>query len=65
MSTRILVVDDEARYIRLMEANLTSEGYEVLKATNGQVDLKHASGFESFPVCRLLSSPPREKNRIV
>ena len=36
MSTRILVVDDEVRYIRLREANLTSEGYEVLKATNGQ-----------------------------
>jgi DNA-binding response OmpR family regulator len=36
MSTRILVVDDEVRYIRLMEANLISEGYEVLKATNGQ-----------------------------
>lgn len=36
MSTRILVVDDEPRYVRLMEANLTSEGYHVLKAANGQ-----------------------------
>jgi DNA-binding response OmpR family regulator len=36
MSTRILVVDDEPRYVRLMEANLISEGYNVLKATNGQ-----------------------------
>jgi DNA-binding response OmpR family regulator len=36
MTTKILVVDDEARYLRLMEANLTSEGYEVLKASNGQ-----------------------------
>jgi DNA-binding response OmpR family regulator len=36
MSTRILVVDDEPRYIRLMEANLSSEGFQVLKATNGQ-----------------------------
>jgi DNA-binding response OmpR family regulator len=36
MSTRILVVDDEPRYVRLMEANLISEGYSVLKATNGQ-----------------------------
>lgn len=36
MSTRILVVDDEERYIRLMEANLVSEGYEVLKAMSGQ-----------------------------
>jgi len=36
MATRILVVDDEDRYIRLMEANLVSEGYEVLKAKDGQ-----------------------------
>jgi DNA-binding response OmpR family regulator len=36
MSTTILVVDDEPRYVRLMEANLTSEGYQVLKALNGQ-----------------------------
>lgn len=36
MLTRILVVDDEPRYVRLMEANLVSEGYEVLKAYDGQ-----------------------------
>ena len=36
MSTRILVVDDEPRYVRLMEANLASEGYSVIKAVNGQ-----------------------------
>src|SRR3990172_4770606 len=36
MSTRILVVDDEPRYQRLVEANLVTEGYEVLKADNGQ-----------------------------
>jgi DNA-binding response OmpR family regulator len=36
MTVRILVVDDEPRYIRLIEANLASEGYEVLKASNGQ-----------------------------
>ena len=36
VSTRILVVDDEERYTRLMEANLVSEGYEVLKAMSGQ-----------------------------
>jgi DNA-binding response OmpR family regulator len=36
MTTRILVVDDEPRYVRLMEANLSSEGYAVLKASNGQ-----------------------------
>lgn len=36
MTTRILVVDDEPRYLRLMEANLITEGFEVIKATNGQ-----------------------------
>lgn len=36
MSTTILVVDDEPRYVRLMEANLSSEGYQVLTAFNGQ-----------------------------
>ena len=36
MTTRILVVDDEPRYVRLMEANLISDGYQVLKASNGQ-----------------------------
>jgi DNA-binding response OmpR family regulator len=36
MKTKILVVDDEVRYIRLMEANLLSEGFEVIKATSGQ-----------------------------
>jgi DNA-binding response OmpR family regulator len=41
MSARILLVDDEPRYVRLMEANLMTEGYQVLKAYNGQeaVDL--------------------------
>jgi DNA-binding response OmpR family regulator len=33
---RILVVDDEPRYLRLMEANLSTEGFQVIKATNGQ-----------------------------
>ena len=36
MSTRILIVDDEIRYLRLMEANLVSEGYEIIKADSGQ-----------------------------
>lgn len=35
MKETILVVDDEPRYVRLMEANLMSEGYNVLKAYNG------------------------------
>jgi DNA-binding response OmpR family regulator len=36
MSARILIVDDEPRYLRLMEANLITEGFQVIKATNGQ-----------------------------
>jgi DNA-binding response OmpR family regulator len=36
MTTRILVVDDEPRYVRLMEANILAEGYQVLKAYDGQ-----------------------------
>lgn len=36
MKTTILVVDDEPRYVRLMEANLQSEGFTVLKGYNGQ-----------------------------
>lgn len=36
MTAQILIVDDEPRYVRLMEANLVSEGYQVIKATNGQ-----------------------------
>jgi DNA-binding response OmpR family regulator len=36
MPAVILIVDDEPLYIRLMEANLLTEGYQVLKASNGQ-----------------------------
>lgn len=36
MSKRILIVDDEPRYIRLMEANLITDNYQVLKAYDGQ-----------------------------
>ncbi len=36
MNARILIVDDEPRYVRLMEANLITDGYQVMKATNGQ-----------------------------
>jgi DNA-binding response OmpR family regulator len=36
MSAKILIVDDEPRYVRLMEANLLTEGYLVIPAYNGQ-----------------------------
>jgi DNA-binding response OmpR family regulator len=35
MKEKILVVDDEPRYLRLMEANLLTENYQVIKAVNG------------------------------
>jgi DNA-binding response OmpR family regulator len=33
--TRILVVDDEPRYQRLLQINLQTEGYEIITASNG------------------------------
>jgi two-component system KDP operon response regulator KdpE len=39
---RILVVDDEPRYIRAMQANLEARGYEVLAAQNGQTAVELA-----------------------
>jgi DNA-binding response OmpR family regulator len=35
MATQILVVDDEPRYLRLLEANLKTEGHEVFTARDG------------------------------
>jgi DNA-binding response OmpR family regulator len=47
MAKRVLIVDDEPRYLRLLEANLRTEGYEVSTAQDGQqaVDV-----FSSQPV---------------
>ncbi len=36
MATRILIVDDEPLYLRLVQINLLTEGYEVITATNGE-----------------------------
>ena len=36
MTQSILIADDEPRYVRLMEANLQTEGYLVFKAYDGQ-----------------------------
>ena len=35
MGRKILVVDDEPTFVRLIEQVLTNEGYEVFKANNG------------------------------
>jgi DNA-binding response OmpR family regulator len=40
----ILVVDDEPRYVRLVEVNLTTEGYEVTTAANGQEAVEAVAG---------------------
>lgn len=36
MPKRILIVDDEPRYLRLLEANLRTDGYEIATAQDGQ-----------------------------
>lgn len=36
MPETILAVDDEPRFLRLVEANLTAEGFKVVTAANGQ-----------------------------
>jgi DNA-binding response OmpR family regulator len=35
MTTKILIVDDEPRYLRLLEANLSTENYEIITAQDG------------------------------
>lgn len=42
MKERILIVDDEPRFVRLIEANLQTEGYGILKATNGKEAVEQA-----------------------
>jgi DNA-binding response OmpR family regulator len=51
MSTRVLVVDDEPRYLRLLEANLRTEDYEVFSATDGEEALE---SFSANPVDLIL-----------
>ncbi len=43
MSERILVVDDEPRYLRLLEANLLTEGYQVFTSRDGEEAVKSLS----------------------
>jgi len=47
MTVRILVVDDEPRYLRLLEANLLTEGYQVLTAMDGE---EAVESFSANPV---------------
>jgi DNA-binding response OmpR family regulator len=51
MSKRILIVDDEPRYLRLLEANLKTEGYTVVSAADG---LQAVDTFSAQPVDLIL-----------
>ena len=51
MSVRILIVDDEPRYLRLLEANLLTEGYQVFTAMDGE---EAVESFSANPVDLIL-----------
>ncbi len=72
MSARILVIDDIDANVRLLEAKLTADYYEVLSATDGVTGLAIAAaeqpdiilldvmmpGMDGFQVCRRLKDDP-------
>ena len=72
MSARILVVDDIESNLRLLEAKLSAEYYEVLTAPDGPTALAMAAsaqpdiilldvmmpGMDGFAVCRRLKATP-------
>lgn len=72
MSARVLVVDDILPNVRLLEAKLSSEYYDVLTATNGEEALRKAvndnpdiilldvmmPGMDGFEVCRRIKDNP-------
>jgi two-component system cell cycle response regulator len=72
MTARILVVDDLDANLRLLEARLAAEYYEVLTATDGPSGLERAAadhpdiilldvmmpGMDGFTVCRRLKEDP-------
>lgn len=72
MSARVLVVDDILPNVKLLEAKLSGEYYNVLTATNGEEALKKIAedapdlvlldvmmpGMDGFEVCRRIKSNP-------
>ena len=76
MTARILVVDDIEANVRLLEAKLTAEYYEVLCAYDGPTALAMAAaekpdivlldvmmpGMDGFQVCRRLKSDPETRH---
>jgi two-component system cell cycle response regulator len=73
MSARVLVVDDVEANVKLLEAKLSSEYFDVLSAYNGRAALQIADselpdvilldvmmpGMNGFDVCRQLKANPR------
>lgn len=76
MSARILVVDDIEANVRLLEAKLTAEYYEVITASDGPTALALAAaekpdivlldvmmpGMDGFQVCRRLKDDPETRH---
>jgi two-component system cell cycle response regulator len=76
MTARILVVDDIEANVRLLEAKLSAEYYEVLSATDGVTALAMAAadkpdiilldvmmpGMDGFQVCRRLKEDPATRH---
>ncbi len=76
MTARILAVDDIAANLRLLEAKLVSEFYEVMLASSGQEALQIATaqlpdvilldvmmpGMDGYEVCRALKADPRTQH---
>lgn len=72
MSARVLVVDDIAPNVKLLEAKLTSEYYDVITATSGPQALERVAndtpdivlldvmmpGMDGFEVCKRIKSNP-------
>jgi DNA-binding response OmpR family regulator len=73
---RVLVVDDEADLVRVLEFGLKARGYEVISASDGQEGLKKAREtkpdiilldlmlpkLDGYKVCRLLKFDERFKH---
>ncbi|PCJ32690.1 MAG: PleD family two-component system response regulator [Alphaproteobacteria bacterium] len=73
MTARVLVVDDVIQNVKLLEAKLTSEYFDVLTAMNGEealkiIDEEHPDiilldvmmpGMDGFEVCRRIRSNPK------
>jgi two-component system cell cycle response regulator len=76
MSARILVVDDVEANVRLLEAKLTADYYDVITASDGPTALARAAadqpdivlldvmmpGMDGFQVCRRLKDDPETRH---